>query len=123
MRAGRAEDLVGLSDSGVDCVVIFAANWLQPRTDLSNLADALERVNLPVVVLGLGAQSGGKDLKPPELSKGTQRFLSIVAECSSLISVPAKFTAETLAAYGVHNVAVTRCPFATANANLSSCTI
>lgn len=94
---------------GHDCVVVTAANWLQPRTDLGDIAKAIEDSGLPAFVVGLGAQSGSEN-RIPELSEGTRRFIEVIAERSALISVRGEFTAETLAHYGITNAEVTGCP-------------
>ncbi|MFZ5964858.1 polysaccharide pyruvyl transferase family protein [Thalassococcus sp. BH17M4-6] len=92
-----------------DSIVLAAANWLQPRTDLGDRAAVIEQTDLPCFVIGIGAQSGSVT-RIPELTEGTKRFLKVVSERSAAISVRGAFTAEVLAHYGIHNVEITGCP-------------
>lgn len=92
-----------------DCVVVAAANWLQPRLDFGDLADKLEKTGLPCFVIGLGAQAGSFRAHP-DLSDGTRRFLSLVSHRSEKIAVRGPFTAEVLKGAGIDNVEVTGCP-------------
>jgi hypothetical protein len=93
----------------LDALVIPAANWLSPHVDFSHLADLVEKLTMPVVLIGIGAQdadySGEIDI--PE---GTIRFVRAVAERSTSISVRGEYTRQILKGLGVENVAVTGCP-------------
>jgi polysaccharide pyruvyl transferase WcaK-like protein len=93
----------------VDVLVFPAANQLNPRFDLGSLAALFERVNVPLVVIGLGAQAatlGG----PVELKDGTIRWLRVIGEKAALIGARGMFSADVMAAHGVKNVEVTGCP-------------
>ncbi len=90
-------------------LVIPAANWLSPFVDFSQLADLVEELTIPVVIIGLGAQdayySGSIDV--PD---GTARFVRAVAERSASISVRGEYTRDILRGMGIDNVTVTGCP-------------
>lgn len=92
-----------------DCVVLAAANWLNPGFDFGSLAEKLERTNLPIVAIGLGAQAN-LDATIPVLTEGTKRLIKLVSERSAKIGVRGEFSAEVLEHYGVTNVTVTGCP-------------
>lgn len=92
-----------------DCIVVAAANWLQPRSDFGDLAEKLEQTGLPCFVIGLGAQAGSFRATP-ELTEGTRRFLSLVSHRSTKIAVRGPFTAEVLKAAGIDNIEITGCP-------------
>lgn len=92
-----------------DVVIFPAANQIDETTSRQHWAEAIEAIDLPVVIAGLGAQSLERRL-PLKLPKGTKRFLKAVSERTREISVRGPFTAEVLAAEGVHNVRVTGCP-------------
>lgn len=96
----------------VDLVIIPAANWLDARQDtFGSLADRVERLDIPVVMIGLGAQ--GPDAKKMiEVSENTLRLIRAVAERSRCIGVRGTFTAEVLHNYGIENVSVIGCPSA-----------
>jgi hypothetical protein len=92
-----------------DVIVIAAANFLFPKFDFGGMADYIERVDRPVAIVGLGAQSNNYDPNI-ELMPGTERFVKVIAERASSIGVRGPYTQEVLARRGVHNVTVTGCP-------------
>lgn len=92
-----------------DCLVFAAANWLATGTDLAYLAEKLEKIHLPVFLVGIGAQSR-IEKEFPKLSDGTLRFLSIVSERSKIISTRGNFTCKVLEHYGFNNTVATGCP-------------
>ena len=92
-----------------DMVVVAAANFLFPKFDFGGMADYIERADLPVAIVGLGAQSNNYDPKI-SLMPGTERFVKVIAERAASIGVRGPYTQEVLAQRGVHNVTVTGCP-------------
>ena len=98
-----------LAKEKYDYIAISAANWVASNTDMSYLCELIESVDLPCLVVGLGGQveHGGK---APKLKKGTERFLKLVSERSSYISVRGQHTQEILSEYGIHNTWNTGCP-------------
>lgn len=92
-----------------DMIVIAAANFLFRSFDFGGMADYIEKSNLPVAIVGLGAQSSSYDPNI-ELMPGTERFVKVIAERAVRIGVRGPFTREVLARRGVHNVTVTGCP-------------
>ncbi|WP_439357187.1 polysaccharide pyruvyl transferase family protein [Bradyrhizobium sp. DASA03007] len=92
-----------------DIIVVAAANFLFPKFDLGGMAQYIERADLPVAIVGLGAQSSNYD---PNISlmPGTERFVKVIAERAVSIGVRGPYTQEVLALRGVHNVTVTGCP-------------
>jgi len=95
-----------------DCVVMSCANQLGPHTDLGNLANHLENLGLPVVLLGIGAQSTNFG-SLPELTQGTRDFLRVVKNLRNSshpnISTRGEFTSEILDRLGLDSVS-TGCP-------------
>ena len=65
-------------NASYDRIVIPAANWISPWTDLGALADALDEVEVPIVVVGIGAQSG-IEMSIPDLKPGTARLLKVLS--------------------------------------------
>lgn len=90
-------------------VVIPAANWFGPHVNFADLANRIEQLDIPVVLIGLGTQDGNYsgDVDVPE---GTVRFVRAVAERSRSISVRGDYTRDILKKYGIRNVTVTGCP-------------
>tara|TARA_R110000868_G_scaffold208557_2_gene458091 strand:- start:32608 stop:33720 length:1113 start_codon:yes stop_codon:yes gene_type:complete len=108
VRVGFTFDPEQLNET-LDGLVIPAANWLSPHVDFTKLADLVERLKIPTILVGLGAQdqsfSGAIDI--PE---GTQRFVRAVSERSASISVRGEYTKTILDSLGITNVVVTGCP-------------
>lgn len=94
---------------GRDCIVLAAANWINSYEDFGWLADVIERTNLPVFLIGVGAQAP-LDMSIPTISVGTKRLLDIVAERSTSISARGTFSCEVLNHYGIKSVVATGCP-------------
>jgi hypothetical protein len=92
-----------------DRVVIGAANFIYPKFDFAEYARFLERIHLPCVIIGLGAQAPryGTKIEVPE---GTRRMLQIVSERSKSLGVRGIFTAATLVDMGITNVRLIGCP-------------
>lgn len=94
---------------GRDSIVVAAANWMDDYSDFGFLAERFEKIDLPVFLIGLGAQPiGGKQI--PVLKPGTEKLIRIAAERSHALAVRGPFSAEVLEHYGVKNVTVTGCP-------------
>lgn len=97
------------ANAELDGIVIPAANWINPNSDFADLASVLEKLKIPVVVIGLGAQSSdeGDNIA---IKGGTRRFLQAVFERSATVSVRGEFTKSVLAKLGYERVCVTGCP-------------
>lgn len=91
------------------CVVIPAANWLYAGFDLTDLADRVEQLRIPAVMVGVGAQAEDGS-KIPKVSASALRLVKAVSERSAFIGARGEFTADVLSHYGVKNVQVTGCP-------------
>lgn len=90
-------------------IVIPAANFLWKSFDFGFMADFIEKTDLPVTMLGLGAQTKNRS-EVSKIHPNTLRLMKIIAERSPSIGVRGFYTAEVLAAHGVSNVEVLGCP-------------
>lgn len=90
-------------------IVIPASNFLWKNFDLGFMADFIEPTNLPVTMIGLGAQTDDRSLVS-EIHPNTLRLIKIISERSPSIGVRGYYTAEVLAAHGILNVEVLGCP-------------
>lgn len=90
-------------------VVIPAANFLWKDFDFGFMASFLEKTRLPVTMIGVGAQTNDRT-QTSEIHPNTLRLMKLVSERSSRIGVRGFYTAEVLAANGIHNVEVIGCP-------------
>ena len=104
------------ANDNFDCVVIPAANWLYSGFDLSALADCIEGLRIPAIMIGIGAQAG-KGAGIPEVSESGLRLVKAVSERSALIGARGEFSADVLRHYGIRNVQVTGCPSLYFNTN------
>lgn len=93
-----------------DVLFLPAANQVNPMWDLQDWADFIEAVDLPTIVVGLGAQSTVESSTSIPLKPGTKRFLSVISERSLNIGVRGAFTAEVLSKNGINNSVITGCP-------------
>jgi hypothetical protein len=97
------------ADANFDVILIAAANFLFEGFDFSGMADFISRTRLPVVMVGLGAQSNDYSTTI-RLKTGTERLMRIVAERSKIIGVRGEFTGDVLNKMGIRNFQVTGCP-------------
>ncbi|WP_323011163.1 polysaccharide pyruvyl transferase family protein [Paracoccus sp. (in: a-proteobacteria)] len=95
--------------AGRDAIVLASANWINEFEDYAWLANRLEQTQLPVFLIGVGAQAG-LDHKTPNVPQGTQRLLKIVSERSGVIAARGEFTCDTLEKYGITNAEPVGCP-------------
>ncbi|MBB3061888.1 polysaccharide pyruvyl transferase family protein [Microbulbifer rhizosphaerae] len=65
-----------------DLICVCCANQVGSHVDLKNWGDALSQFDLPVVLIGLGAQSDRIGVMP-EVPEGTREFLEIVSHLKS----------------------------------------
>lgn len=101
-------------------LVFPAANHLRTRTDWSGLNAFLEGANVPLVVLGLGAQAAtGTDpsqtIAALKSEPSVRRMVDIFRDRAAFISVRGRFTQEVCAGLGLQDVAVLGCPSALLN--------
>ena len=90
-------------------IVVPAANFLISTIDHEGMATFLDKVELPCVTVGLGAQSASYRTRVP-LKRGTERLVRILAERTEVLGVRGDFTASVLDDLGIHNYEVTGCP-------------
>jgi hypothetical protein len=91
-----------------DCVVIPAANWLNPYSDFGFLAERLEKTKLPIFIIGIGAQSRDSE-QFPALKDGTLRLVKLASHRSKFISVRGDYSQWVLSKYGINNALATGC--------------
>lgn len=105
--------------NNADILVIPAANQVNPAWDLKWWGDFIEKIDLPIVILGLGAQSENNFNSKLELQEGTLKFLQEASKRTSSIGVRGAFTQEVLHNAGIMNTTITGCPTQTISNNIS----
>jgi hypothetical protein len=68
-------------NTNLDVLVVCCANQLGAHVDLSSWAERLSKLKIPVLLIGLGAQSNSFELAP-QLNQGTLDFLTQVKRLS-----------------------------------------
>lgn len=91
-------------------VVIPSANFLREGFDMSGVTGFLEKVELPFVMVGLGAQAPDYGTRSFDFHPSVLRLIDLIRERAPLVGVRGAFTARVLADRGVTNVRVTGCP-------------
>ena len=97
-------------EENFDQVVIAAANFLFPGFDFTPVSSFLDKIKLPVFMVGLGAQLPSSQSELANIPEGTWRLVQIASERSHSIGVRGEFTAEQLRKHGISNIQVTGCP-------------
>lgn len=92
-----------------DCLILVAANWIYAANDLTPVANMIEDVGVPIIVIGLGVQAPSAS-SPLVLKPGTQKFVDLLREKAAHVCVRGAATAEWLISAGIENVYVTGCP-------------
>ena len=90
-------------------ICLPSANFLYTGFDLGDLARRIEKANLPLFVIGLGAQAM-RSIDEVVLKEGTVRLLKVMSERCRTILVRGDITARVLEKYGVKNFTVFGCP-------------
>jgi Polysaccharide pyruvyl transferase len=93
-----------------DYVFLRGSNYIHQHMDWENAEAVLERLRIPVLAFGVGAQAPaqGKLQLPPS----GRRIWQLIGERSTTLGVRGDYTAEVLWEIGVRNVRVVGCPTA-----------
>lgn len=91
----------------LDLIIISCANQLGEHVDLLTWSKKLEEFNIPVALVGIGAQSISKDINP-KLPAGTLSFLNIVNQLkpngACNIATRGNFTTQLLKGFGYESI-------------------
>ncbi|HEB7537249.1 TPA: polysaccharide pyruvyl transferase family protein [Campylobacter coli] len=91
-----------------DKVVMPLSNFINHAYNLQSWADFLDKLKIPIVFIGIGAQTldEASDIK---LQPGTLRYIKVISERCRTIGARGEFTASTLNKLGIYNVDVIGC--------------
>lgn len=92
-----------------DTLVIPEANAINPQRSYEARAAFLRDVDLPCIVLGLGAQAPAIGDRIT-LQPGTNEYLHELSTRSVTLGVRGEYTVDVLAGMGITNTVVTGCP-------------
>jgi hypothetical protein len=93
-----------------DALIIPAANWINEEMDWSWLIDILEKVEIPIITIGIGIQANSLDVNNIKASESSIRLVKLLASKSKYISCRGDFTRDWLRSIGILNVVTTGCP-------------
>lgn len=99
-----------LVNESIDVVVIPAANWLSQNAEWDWLTERLEKLHMPVIVIGLGLQAANGDIDQIHISDSALRLAKFLSRSAPNISVRGDTTRKWLNKNGIMNVVVTGCP-------------
>lgn len=108
-----------------DILVIPAANQINPNFNMDYWTDFIEEIDLPCVVLGLGAQSDkiNSSVDDFKYTDSVIRFAKCISKRTDKIGVRGEYTKKILSRIGVQNTVVVGCPSQTLNNNIQGRTI
>ncbi len=96
-------------NDGCSVLVLPAANFIGKYQDLARYTSFVRKVEIPILILGLGLQYDLGDSEC-ETSSATNEFLSLLADKNVAIAARGHLTESLLHKKGVRNVTVTGCP-------------
>ena len=91
-----------------DYVFLRGSNYLHPAMDWENAPTVLEKLRLPIIAFGIGAQAPSKGKLV--LSEAARRVLAIIADRSVSLGVRGAYTADVLWSLGIRNARIVGCP-------------
>lgn len=91
-------------------LVIPCANFIRENFDFTGMVDFLEKTELPLVFLGLGAQAKNYEQTEFNFHPSILKLIGLVKKRSICAGLRGEFTQELLAKYGVTNTTITGCP-------------
>jgi hypothetical protein len=93
-----------------DALVVPAANWINERTDWTWLIELLEKINIPVITIGIGLQANSTDIDKVRVNESSMRLIKLLSNKSKWISCRGDFTRDWMGSVGIKNTVTTGCP-------------
>ncbi|MDT9180183.1 MAG: polysaccharide pyruvyl transferase family protein [Limnospira sp. PMC 1279.21] len=91
-------------------LVIPSANFLKENLDFTDFVSFLDKLELPLVFLGLGAQAKDYNQKEFDFHPSILRLIDLLKERTIKIGLRGEFTQRLLERFGVTNTEVIGCP-------------
>lgn len=107
IRSPTARD-IDRYNAEYDYAFLRGSNYIHADIAWENAVAVLERLRIPVLAFGIGAQAPSEG--PLVLSDTTRRVLHLISERSVSIGVRGAFTAEVLWNLGIRNTRIIGCP-------------
>ena len=93
-----------------DLIVIPSANQFNNRFDLTGWANFFEKCTIPLLAIGVGAQSAINQADAIQLKPGTRRYFDVLKEKCPTLLLRGAYTQECLAQIGITNTEILGCP-------------
>lgn len=93
-----------------DSIVIPAANWLNSHTDWTWFIKLIERIEIPVITIGIGLQAQTLDKSAVMVHPTSIELAKTLSQKAASISTRGNFTRDWLHSIGITNVVATGCP-------------
>lgn len=90
--------------------IVRGSTYLHNQFDYDAANKTLDSIDVPLAIVGLGAQNPVQDPKFLDDNNGARDFIARLNEKSASISVRGNFTAEIVRRLGGKNIRVTGCP-------------
>lgn len=97
-------------NANYDAVIVPAANWLNDKQDWDWLSDLIQRLEIPVITVGLGVQANSENPNDLKVNESCVRLVRILAQKGNFISTRGNFTSAYLNSIGILNTVATGCP-------------
>jgi len=91
-------------------IVVPSANFIREDFDLTSMVSFLEKIDLPLIFIGLGAQARDYEQSEFDFHPSIHRLIDLIRERSKLVSVRGQFTKRILHKMGIDHALVTGCP-------------
>jgi hypothetical protein len=91
-------------------IVVPCANFIRENFDFTGFVDFLDKTDLPLVFLGLGAQAKDYDQKEFNFHPSILKLMDLVKNKCITAGLRGEFTQNLLERFGVTNTEITGCP-------------
>ena len=95
-------------NSEFDFAFLRGSNYLHEEMDWENAPTILNRLRIPIIAIGIGAQAPAKGKL--RLTHAARRVLDCIAERSASIGVRGAYTADVLWSLGIRNARIVGLP-------------
>ena len=106
-ECGDIEQFRRIVNNNYDRVVVSLANNLRPGYECKSLCKALEQIDIPIHIFGLGLQSA---IDYNTLSESNKRFLDIANNKALTLGVRGEYTESFLHRNGINKAQALGCP-------------
>lgn len=89
-----------------ECLVVPAANWISSSLDLTSLVNYLKNIQIPIVILGLGAQADTYDNMPTQLHHSALDLIELMKNKECVVGSRGPISQQILANHGIDSTII-----------------